>query len=806
MRGTVHTMTPRRTASRAASAVSALLILAALPATPARADATFTAPAYPSAACTPVAGGLNLGIAPQQWNSVAGLPITPSGTPAAQKVVIGEFDQTASQAAVNLLLQQCGLSPVTFATHTNSNGQAGATDSGLESTLDVTVAAAALPSNASITLVNSPMAGGWYGLFVNVAQACGLVFAGDPWAVSNLTATPGPSFPAGGCIASISYGGPESGQGSLTNPDWVLNQLAANGVIVAVSAGDEGSGGCISSGQPPITNYGNATLVALSTIAITSEIATLTTSTAHSFSVNQNVFLGGIAPNLDGMYRILSVPTMTTFTVGMVYPNLTSTTITGAQAAVNFGSLVPQYPASHPTVLAVGGTQWNPQTQSLANGLAINYTAGASVSNNVWWDSNPNANCSNLPNFPRSGGEATGGGQSPTYAMPSYQQTVATANYPSLPARRMMPDVAGLAGWPTYAIANPGITIIGAQVSSNVASLYTAGAHGITTGELVTVASLPAPFTALNVTNATVTATTTTTLSYNLTAANISAAYVTVGNVNQSCVTPCTNTAFPWYPVVGTSAATPLTAIGIANVNAALTARGLSRITNDGGSMDIHSIVYSSANSSAFRDVTAGSNDIHTLGGYAALTGFDMATGMGVPNFTTLANLLIARLSPSGGGGGGSPAPEPTPTPTPTPTATPAPVSTTPVTSGPNPVIPRPTVENLGGGVKVSQGSNSALVPRAVAPEPASSTRADAPIITIPTGTWRVPIVRVPGASRDFAAQIRIRNQWESLGEVTSNKVGKIALPAIRMAKPGIHPIRILDARGRAYFITLQAG
>lgn len=804
MRGTVHTMTPRRTTSRAASAVSALLILAALPATPARADATFTAPAYPSAACTPVAGGLNLGIAPQQWNSVAGLPITPSGTPAVQKIVIGEFDQTASQAAVNLLLQQCGLSPVTFATHTNTGGP-GATVAGLESTLDVTVAAAALPPNASITLVNSPSDDGLYGLFVNVAEACGLVFAGNPWTTANLTASPGPSFPAGGCIVSMSYGGPESGVGSLTNPDGVLNQLAANGVVVLASAGDEGSGGCLSTARPPY-NFGNGPTVALSTIAITSNVATLTSTAAHGFSINQNVYLGGIGPDLDGMYRILSVPSTTTFTVAMVYPNLASTSITGAQAAVNFGSLVPQYPASHPTVLAVGGTQWNPQTQSLANGLAINYSAGASVSNNVWWDSNPNSNCANLPNFPRSGGEATGGGQSPTYAMPSYQQTVATANYPSLPARRMMPDVAGLAGWPTYAIANPGITIIGAQLSSNVATIYTASAHGITTGELITVASLPAPFTALNVTNGAVTATTTTTLSYNLTNANIPAAYVTAGNVNQSCVTPCANTDFPWYPVVGTSAATPLTAIGIANVNAALSARGLSRITNDGGSMDIHSIVYSSANSSAFRDVTAGSNDIHSLGGYAALTGFDMATGMGVPNFTTLANLLIARLSPSGGGGGGNPAPEPTPTPTPTPTATPAPVSTTPVTSGPNPVIPRPTVENLGGGVKVSEGSNSALVPRAVAPEPASSTRADAPIVTIPTGTWRVPIVRIPGASRDFAAQIRIRNQWESLGEVTSNKAGKTALPAIRMAKPGIYPIRILDARGRAYFIKLQAG
>ena len=79
MRGTVPSMTPRRTTSRAASALCLLLLFAALTVPPAHADTSFTAPAYPSAACTPVAGGLNLGIAPQQWNSVAGLLLYATG-------------------------------------------------------------------------------------------------------------------------------------------------------------------------------------------------------------------------------------------------------------------------------------------------------------------------------------------------------------------------------------------------------------------------------------------------------------------------------------------------------------------------------------------------------------------------------------------------------------------------------------------------------------------------------------------------------------------------------------------------------
>lgn len=786
---------------RPLSLLTSVLLLCALPGFPAHADTIFTAPPYPSADCTPVAAGLSVGLAPQQWNAAAGLPLTPSGTPAAQRIVIAEFDQSANQAAVNLLLAQCGLPTITLTNHTNSNGVAGAPNSGLESTLDVTVAAAALPANATITLVDSPAAWAWYGLYVNVAEACGLTFAGDPWVLPLKTASPGPSFPAGGCIASISYGEPEPTPASVITADWVLDQLADNGVVVVVSAGDEGSGGCMSAARPPM-NFGQASTVALSTIAITSNVATLTTTSPHGFTATQNVYLGGLGPDLDGIYRIQAV-TATTFTVAMVHTNLASTSITGAMAAVNFGTLIPQYPASNPVVLAVGGTQWDPLTQSLVNGFLINYVPGSSVNNYVWWDSHANSNCANLPSYPSSGGEATGGGQSATYVKPNYQETNATANYPTLPARRMMPDIAGLAGWPGYAIANPGITVIGGGLSSNIATIYTPAAHGITTGELVTTSLLPAPFTALTVTDALVLSTTTTSVSFALTSADISPAYVASGNIGQSCNAPCSNTAFPWNPVVGTSAATPLTAIGIANVNAVLSARGLPRITNDGGSLDIHSIVYSSANSSAFRDVTTGSNDIHNLGGYTALTGFDMATGMGVPNFSTLADLLVARLSPSPGGGGSTSAPQQTPTPTPTVTATS--VVVTPVVPIPvAPVMSLPTVVNLGDGVRTANGSKSSLTSRVTTPEPATRSRAGAPALDMPLDKWRVPVLRVPGPAREFVTQMRIRGEWESLGKVTSTKAGKISLPALCVSKSGAYAIRVLDTQGRAYFISLR--
>ncbi len=294
----------------------------------------------------------------------------------------------------------------------------------------------------------------------------------------------------------------------------------------------------------------------------------------------------------------------------------------------------------------MGGTQWRPQVESLAFGLQIPYAPGLPTRNYAWWDSNANSNCANLPGYPNSGGEGTGGGQSATYAMPGYQQPAAASNYSDLPARRMIPDVSALAGWPAYALANPGITVQGADSRTMSPPLYTATAHGISADELIDVALLPAPFDSFNNAPHTVTAATATTLSFAMPGPDIAPAYVASGNVSQTCAAPCSASQFPWYPVVGTSAATALTAVGIANVNAALSARGLPRLTTDGGDMDVHRVVYDPSNGSAFTDVVDGSNDIHGLGGYTALTGFDMTTGMGVPNFSTLAGLLVARLTP----------------------------------------------------------------------------------------------------------------------------------------------------------------
>jgi hypothetical protein len=697
--------------------------------------ATFTAPSYSSAACTPTPAG----IGPHQWNASVGLPLSPSGTPLPQRLVIGELNETANEVAVNNLLRQCGITEVTLLADTWPGSSL---TPGQESTLDATVIAGALPPNATITMAVSPANQGFYGMLVVAADACGFTFAADP-TVALTTITKSPSYPAGGCIISLSYNGAESPDvtdAAQVNADWMMDQLEAQGVIVVVAAGDEGAGGCISSTGNP---FGSAVGKSVTSISLTSNVATLT-SAAHGFTAGQQVFLSNMTEPFHGMFTISSVTT-NTFSFGLPDTDIPATTLASPGAAwVNFGGLTPQFLATHPGVVAVGGTQWISQATTMTSGLGTPYSPGATYSNFVWKDSNANPNCANLSSFPVTGGEGTGGGQSALYAMPSYQSAAALDSYPGAVSRRMIPDVAGLAGWPTYAIANYGMSVSAKQTQNTSALLVTSQNSGLSVGETVVVAGVGAPFdgtftvtgtpytnaftyttnaitistAALSSNVATITTTTphglsigqtvdvvgatntvfngtfvvasvptTTTFTYARTNTDIASAssagrvdmeadWTATGTVTQSCVatgTPavCDPAQFPWSPVVGTSAATPLIAVGLANVNAVLSARGMDLIDNAGGVMDVHTIFYDPANASAMTDVTNGDNDIMNLGGWNALPGYDMTTGMGVPNFSTLANLIIARNTPAPSPNPGSSTPAPTATPTPSHPTTP---------------------------------------------------------------------------------------------------------------------------------------
>lgn len=828
---------------------------------------TFTGPAYSSAACTPTP----IGIGPHQWNASVGLPLTPSGAPLPQRIVLGELNETANLVAVNNLLRQCGVTEVTFLPRTFPYNWPGSSTPGGESTLDATVVAGALPPNTSITMAVSPTGAGFYGMLVVAADACGFDFAADPTAVLT-TITKNSSFPAGGCIISLSYNGAESP--NVTNAaqveaDWMMDQLEAQGVIVVVAAGDEGSGGCISSAGNP---FGSGTGKSVTALALTSNVATLTTSVAHGFTAGQQVYLSNIGAPFQGIFTISSVPTTTTFSFGLPRStDIPATTLTSPGGAwVNFGGLTPQFIATHPGVLAVGGTQWLSQTTTMVTGNRTAYSPGATYSNYVWKDNNANSNCANIASYPYAGGEGTGGGQSALYAMPSYQSAAALGSYPGAASMRMIPDVAGLAGWPTYAIANYGMPIAGKSLQNTSALVMMAQNSGVVVGETIVVNGVGAPFdgtftvtgtpytnfveyttNAINISNAaldsnvaTITTLTphglsagqlvdvvgatntvfngtfvvapnptTTTFTYAKTNTDITSAASTgrvdvevdwsvTGTFTQSCAasgTPavCSAATFPWAPVVGTSAATPLIAVGLANVNAVLSARGMPVINNAGGAMDVHNIFYDPANSSAMTDVTNGDNDIMNLGGWNALPGYDMTTGMGVPNFSTLVNLIIGRNTPASPVDPSPQRTEPTPTPSASVTRTPEPIAIPTL-------IPVRTPVTLAPGVQVPAGARVSGT-RIVTSEPASSSIAAVPASNVVLNRWTN--LRVPGVSPNtvVTAQIRVNSSWFSIGKATANRNGVVTLPAVRLTKPGEYPIRLVTSKSERTFVKMNA-
>ncbi|MFL6049064.1 MAG: protease pro-enzyme activation domain-containing protein [Gaiellales bacterium] len=93
-----------------------------------------------------------------------------------------------------------------------------------------------------------------------------------------------------------------------------------------------------------------------------------------------------------------------------------------------------------------------------------------------------------------------------------------------------------------------------------------------------------------------------------------------------------------WRLFGGTSAGAPLLAAIIADADTYSVAHGGGRMAGSA-----NPFFYAHAGAPLFRDITVGSNNIYGQPGlYATTTGYDMATGLGVPDAATLAQLLLA--------------------------------------------------------------------------------------------------------------------------------------------------------------------
>ena len=70
-----------------------------------------------------------------------------------------------------------------------------------------------------------------------------------------------------------------------------------------------------------------AITVSISNKALTSNVATLTTPTAHGLTVGMDITITGVDATFNGTYRITTVPTATTFTYAKTASNVTSTAV-----------------------------------------------------------------------------------------------------------------------------------------------------------------------------------------------------------------------------------------------------------------------------------------------------------------------------------------------------------------------------------------------------------------------------------------------------------------------------------------------
>jgi hypothetical protein len=77
-----------------------------------------------------------------------------------------------------------------------------------------------------------------------------------------------------------------------------------------------------------------AITVSITNKALTSNVATLTTSAVHGLCVGMQIVISGVDATFNGEYRITSVPTTTTFTYAKTASNVTSTPVSPAGTGV----------------------------------------------------------------------------------------------------------------------------------------------------------------------------------------------------------------------------------------------------------------------------------------------------------------------------------------------------------------------------------------------------------------------------------------------------------------------------------------
>ena len=77
----------------------------------------------------------------------------------------------------------------------------------------------------------------------------------------------------------------------------------------------------------------------ISNVALTSNVATITTLSAHGYSIGDSVTVDASNNTFDGVYTITTVPTSSTFTYAKVNANIPSAVATGTVIAASYGGV-----------------------------------------------------------------------------------------------------------------------------------------------------------------------------------------------------------------------------------------------------------------------------------------------------------------------------------------------------------------------------------------------------------------------------------------------------------------------------------
>jgi hypothetical protein len=266
--------------------------------------------------------------------------------------------------------------------------------------------------------------------------------------------------------------------------------------------------------------------------ALTSNVATLTTGTAHGITVGAKAVITGVGAPFDGTYYVTAVPTTTTFSYAKTNANVTSAAVSPV-GSVTFngggqGNLVfatGDKGTENKIIFAAGGFATGDTQMEITPGVNVHLeiptpstspTTGALTivgGVGIQGDMNIQGNVSIV-------GAITFGGSGTSTVI----DTVSSTDPVTRTGANNIDDLydLGVVGEYAVAVSNVVKSVTNKALTSNVATLTTADAHTYSVGDVVVITGVDATF------NGTVvlTAVTSTTFSYAKTAANVTSAAV----------------------------------------------------------------------------------------------------------------------------------------------------------------------------------------------------------------------------------------------------------------------------------------